>query len=91
MSETEASSIAPTSAEADALSTAFFVMGLEKAKAFCQNRPDLSAVLIPFPRSGRVLEPVNCGVPAEDFFLSISPSVVPASTISPDDDATGSG
>ena len=86
----QATVIAPTSAEADALSTAFFVMGLEKAKRFCQNRSDLSAVLIPFPRSGRVLEPVNLGVPAEDFFLSISPSVVPNSTILPDDSATDS-
>ncbi len=84
----QATVIAPTSAEADALSTAFFVMGLEKAKAFCQNRPGLSAVLIPFPRSGRVLEPVNLGISADDLFLSISPTVVPSSAILPDDDAT---
>lgn len=86
----QATVIAPTSAEADALSTAFFVMGLEKAKGFCQNRPDLRAVLIPFPRSGRVLEPVNCGISAEDFFLSNSPSVVHPRTILPDDSAMDS-
>ena len=86
----QATVIAATSAEADALSTAFFVMGLEKAKGFCQNRPELRAVLIPFPRSGRVLEPVNCGISAEDFCLSNSPSVVLPRTILPDDSATDS-
>jgi thiamine biosynthesis lipoprotein len=38
--------IAPTATEADALSTAFYVMGPEKTAAFCANRPDLAAVLI---------------------------------------------
>ena len=62
--------IAPTAAEADALSTAFFVMGLEKARAFCQNRPQIQALLIPLPRSGRTLEPVNCGIPDADLFFT---------------------
>ncbi len=38
--------LAPTAAEADALSTAFFVMGLEPALAYCSNDPLIGAVLI---------------------------------------------
>ncbi|MFQ5735195.1 MAG: FAD:protein FMN transferase, partial [Planctomycetaceae bacterium] len=33
--------IAPTAADADALSTAFFVMGLEKTRDYCDNRPEI--------------------------------------------------
>jgi thiamine biosynthesis lipoprotein len=61
--------IAPTAAEADALSTAFFVMGLEKVRAFCQNRPDVGALLISPPSHGRTLEIVNLGFPDEDLFI----------------------
>jgi thiamine biosynthesis lipoprotein len=39
--------IAPTAAEADALSTAFFILGLDKAKAYCETHPGISAVLLP--------------------------------------------
>lgn len=60
---------ATTAAEADALSTAFFVMGLEKVKAFCKNRPDVGALLIPPPAQGRTLEIVNLGFPDDDVFL----------------------
>ncbi len=38
--------LAPTGAEADALSTAFFVMGMEPALAYCQEHEHLSAILI---------------------------------------------
>ena len=57
-------------AAADALATAFFVMGLEKAVEFCQNRSDVRALLIPPPRRGRTLEPVVCGIPDEDLFFA---------------------
>jgi len=47
--------IAPTAAEADALSTALFVMGPDLAAAWCGKRPDLAAVLIsPGPKTGTV-------------------------------------
>lgn len=74
----QATVIAPTAAEADALSTAFFVMGLEKARLICQNRPAIGALLIPFPRTGRVLEPVNCGIPAEQLFFAPTSNVAPS-------------
>lgn len=41
-----ASVIARTATEADALSTAFFVLGLEGTREFLRTRPDLAAVLV---------------------------------------------
>jgi len=63
--------LAPTAAEADALSTAFFVLGLEKAIEYCDNNPNVSSLLIPPPHRGRQLAPVNCGLPDDVLFLDI--------------------
>lgn len=41
-----ASALAPTAMEADALSTAFFVMGLEATRRFCAAHPAIAAVLV---------------------------------------------
>lgn len=38
--------IAPTAAEADALSTAFYVMGPDEVGAFCARRPEITALLV---------------------------------------------
>lgn len=62
--------LAPTAAEADALSTAFFVMGVEKSREYCDNHKEVSALLIPPPRRGRRLEPINCGIPEEVLFFA---------------------
>ena len=43
----QASVVAPTAAEADALSTAFFVLGVEPTARFCQTRPDVGVILLP--------------------------------------------
>ncbi|GAB4143690.1 MAG: FAD:protein FMN transferase [Planctomycetaceae bacterium] len=59
---------APTAAEADALSTAFFVMGLENARKYCDNRKEIGAILIPMPSHGRNLSPIVCNIREEDFF-----------------------
>jgi thiamine biosynthesis lipoprotein len=48
--------LAPTAAEADALSTAFFVGGVEIARRYCDNRPEVVALLTPPLRSGRTVE-----------------------------------
>jgi thiamine biosynthesis lipoprotein len=62
--------LAPTAAEADALSTAFYVMGLEKAVAWCHNRPDIGALLVPAPPAGRDLAPVLCNIPPDILFVA---------------------
>lgn len=62
--------LASTAAEADALSTAFFVMGVENAATYCHNFPETRALLIPPPRRGRTLEPRVLGIPAETLFLA---------------------
>jgi thiamine biosynthesis lipoprotein len=41
-----ASALAPTAMEADALSTAFFVMGVEGTRRFCTAHPGVAAVLV---------------------------------------------
>jgi thiamine biosynthesis lipoprotein len=41
-----ATALAPTAAEADALATAFFVMGLEQTEAFCQSHPEFSTLVL---------------------------------------------
>jgi FAD:protein FMN transferase len=43
----QVSVVAPTAAEADALSTAFFVLGVEPTARFCRTRPDVGVVLLP--------------------------------------------
>lgn len=46
---------APTAMEADALATAFFVMGSEASLQFCQERPDLAVVFVlAGPRAGGI-------------------------------------
>ena len=38
--------VAPTAAAADALATAFYVMGVEPALEFCRRRADIAAVIV---------------------------------------------
>jgi thiamine biosynthesis lipoprotein len=59
--------LAPDAAQAEALSTAFFVLGVEKAQEYCHNYPQVAAVLIPVPTGGNRLEPVVCGIPESDL------------------------
>jgi thiamine biosynthesis lipoprotein len=57
--------LAPSAAVADALSTAFFVMGVEKARISCENWPGIGVILIPFPEQSRKVQPVVIGVPPD--------------------------
>lgn len=41
-----ASALAPDAATADALATAFFVWGLDRTRVFCQNNPEIAALLV---------------------------------------------
>jgi thiamine biosynthesis lipoprotein len=53
--------IAPTAALADALSTAFYVGGIELAEAYCRAHPEIAALLVtPAVRTGSIdLHPLN--------------------------------
>jgi thiamine biosynthesis lipoprotein len=57
--------LAPSAALADALSTAFFVMGVEKAQQCCKNWPDVGAILLPFPDKGHRVQPMLINIPDE--------------------------
>jgi thiamine biosynthesis lipoprotein len=63
-----ASALAPTAAEADALSTAFFVGGPDLARAVCAARPDVGCILLPEGDGAEVLAvnlaPASCSLPA---------------------------
>jgi thiamine biosynthesis lipoprotein len=48
-----ATAFAPTAAQADALSTAFYIMGVDAARAFCAAHPAISAIMV--PADGRAL------------------------------------
>jgi FAD:protein FMN transferase len=50
-----ASAIAPTAAEADALATAFFVLGVEATRLYCQKHPHVAALLLPLGSSATPL------------------------------------
>ncbi len=60
--------IAPLAETADALSTAFYVMGLEAAARYCHDRPEIGAILVPPLREGRELLPKICNIAEEDLF-----------------------
>lgn len=75
--------LAPTAAIAEVLSTAFFVIGVEKALAYCHNHTEISALLIPAPPSGQRLEPVTCGIPETDLIWTPDPSPDPGSAYQP--------
>ena len=60
---------APTATEADALSTAFYVMGLEAAAEYCRQHPQIGAILVPPLTQGRTLTPLILNIPEEDLFF----------------------
>jgi thiamine biosynthesis lipoprotein len=63
--------VADTAAEADALATAFFVLGVERARAYCAAHPRVGAVLLPAPPhldGGAV--PVVIGLTSDEVAVS---------------------
>jgi thiamine biosynthesis lipoprotein len=59
--------LAPSAAEADALSTAFYVMGVERALAYCQSHPGVGTLLVyPSARESKVELTVG-GLDAADW------------------------
>jgi thiamine biosynthesis lipoprotein len=63
--------IAPDAAMADALSTAFFVLGVEKSLKCCDNLPaSVGAIFFPLPSQGQTLEPILHNVSGERWFAN---------------------
>jgi FAD:protein FMN transferase len=60
--------IASTALEADVLSTAFYVMGLDNALRYCEDRQEIGAILVPPPTRGQRLEPIVKNIPGERLF-----------------------
>jgi thiamine biosynthesis lipoprotein len=58
--------LAPTAAEADALSTACYIQGVEWARGYCANRPEIAAVLLP---GGDGARPVVLGLAQDEIEL----------------------
>jgi thiamine biosynthesis lipoprotein len=56
--------LAPTAALADALATAFFVLGVEKSRQYCEGHPEIGALLLP---AGHDAAPVVIGLSSEDL------------------------
>jgi thiamine biosynthesis lipoprotein len=50
-----ATATAPSAAEADALATAFFILGVEGARAYCEEHPEIGAVMIAADAPRRVV------------------------------------
>jgi len=58
---------APNAAEADALSTAFFILGVEPARAYCTAHPEVGAVLLP---AGDTARPIVFGLAPDEIELA---------------------
>jgi len=59
----------PSAALADALSTAFYVMGLEKSLDFCRNRPELGVLLACPARRRGAVEVHAAGLEKGEWYL----------------------
>jgi thiamine biosynthesis lipoprotein len=67
--------LAPTAAEADALSTAFYLIGPDAAASFIAHHPNVGAIFVPESTNTKSREVLLLGV-AEDEFVP-APFVVP--------------
>ncbi|HEV8004041.1 MAG TPA: FAD:protein FMN transferase [Planctomycetaceae bacterium] len=61
--------VAPSAAVADALSTAFFVAGVENSLRYCDNHPEIGAIFVQSPERGRTLTLVVRGIPDGSLFF----------------------
>lgn len=60
---------ASTATEADALSTAFYVMGLDAAAEYCRQHSEIGAILVPPLKEGRTLSPLILNIAEEELFF----------------------
>ena len=64
-----ATAVAPTAALADALSTAFYVMGPQASLAYCRSRPEIGLVMVCPGHSGGDVETHVAGLDQPDWAL----------------------
>ncbi|HVW39043.1 MAG TPA: FAD:protein FMN transferase [Pirellulales bacterium] len=62
--------LAPTAAEADALATAFYILGPEHAVAWCQDRPAIGVLMFIPAKSRENIELITAGVTEQDWRLT---------------------
>ena len=64
--------IAPSAAQADALSTAFYVMGAERTREYCLQHSEIGAIVVPLPTSDRRVEPLVYGIDVQRIYWDSS-------------------
>jgi thiamine biosynthesis lipoprotein len=62
--------LAPTAAEADALSTAFYALGVAETTAWCQAHPEIGALLVHSSADRSSIEITICGLTEHDWRLT---------------------
>ena len=68
--------LAPTAAMADALSTAFYVLGPDETGQYCQQHPEIGAICISQPQGDRRVTPRVFGVDPRRLFWDAEQVVV---------------
>lgn len=61
--------VAPTAVEADALSTAFYVMGCEAAERYCAERPEIGFLMLLPSAGGSAIELAACNLDEQAWRL----------------------
>lgn len=64
--------LAPSAASADALSTAFYVLGFEAAARYCDRHPEVGFLMLLPAESGSAVELATCGLDDRDWRLLTS-------------------
>lgn len=59
--------LAPTAAEADALSTAFYVLGYDESTRYCESRPDVGFLMLLPSARGSSVDLAVCGIDSEQW------------------------
>jgi thiamine biosynthesis lipoprotein len=62
--------LSPNAAQADALATAFFVLGVEAARAFCEDHPELGAIFLSQGKHSGSLRVDRIGIQAGECVLA---------------------
>lgn len=62
--------LAPTASEADALATAFYILGADQAVAWCKERPGIGMLMFVPAKTRQGVELVTAGVTEQDWRLT---------------------